>query len=347
MKCGWEGKWLDSYCRNRNDRYEGKEIVDKLGQLSKYDIKNEEKEGGLRIYPFEESCLKGASYDLTPTIIGMSVEFGMLEKVYRERVYPYKHYIYVKPKDTVLAVSYEYLSVPSNIAGYIVSRVSKVVEGFGHVSTSIDPNWRGSALIALNNPTNRPIKVYVGKNALGLSKPNPLATISFHYLNTKCQDGDADYHQGMRLDLLETLQYKNRQGFKAWTRRCFCRRRKKFTDFFFAYCEQISQSDILDKEKWMKFIGALSDVPLEEPKENFCAFCKNYAAVEKKGNVQVWDFVIKEGAITRLWNVVEKYWDPFRNLVLFIVVVIVMLGLLPEEWINRLKVFLDIWPCLG
>jgi len=52
-----------------------------------------------------------------------------------------------------LVVTKEYISVPSNIVGYVVSRVSKVSEGFGHVSTSIDPNWKGALLIAL-----KPIK---------------------------------------------------------------------------------------------------------------------------------------------------------------------------------------------
>lgn len=302
--------------------------MERYGQLSKHDIRRERKlNGGLRIYPFRASCLKGASYDLTPTIVGMSVEYGMLEKVYRERKYPFKHYIYVKPKDTVLAVSYEYLAVPEYIAGYVVSRVSKVVEGFGHVSTSIDPNWKGSALIALNNPTKRPIKVYVGRNALGASKPNPLATVSFHYLNTPCKPEEREYHQGMRLDLLKALQYKNRRGVKAWLRRIVCKKRRDFTDFFFEFSERIPGNIVMNEKSWTKFVEELTDVPLEAPNRasgGGCAYCKNYSEIERKGNAQVWDFVIKESFASRGVHFFENHFGVIKLLIKIIVLILVV-----------------------
>lgn len=116
------------------------------GQLGRLDILKEKK-SGLIIYPYESRYLKAASYDLTPTVVAMSSKIGMLETVYREKNYKKdRYFILVHPKDTVLIISNEYLNVPENIAGYISSRVSKVVEGFGHISTTIDPNWTGALL---------------------------------------------------------------------------------------------------------------------------------------------------------------------------------------------------------
>ena len=167
------------------------------GQLSKYDLKREqESKKGLKIFPFDKYCIKAASYDLTPTIVAMSSKVGMLETVYREKLpVEDRYYIYVRPKDTVLIVSNEYLIVPSNIAGYVSSRVSKVVEGFGHISTTIDPNWSGAALIAVSNPSTQMLKIYVGRNVAQKGIPNQLATVTFHYLHNSCKKKDKEQKQ--------------------------------------------------------------------------------------------------------------------------------------------------------
>ena len=112
----------------------------------------------------------------------MSSRTGMLETVYRESKYPFHHYIIVSAKDSILVVSNKYIHVPKYIAGRVVSRVSKVVEGFGRSSTSIDPGWSGAALIALSNPSNKPIKVRVGTSLHNVVPENPLATVIFNYL---------------------------------------------------------------------------------------------------------------------------------------------------------------------
>ena len=58
------------------------------GQLSKHDILQEiEKKDGLKIFPCYPSCLKAASYDITPTLVAMSAKLGMLETVYCEACY--------------------------------------------------------------------------------------------------------------------------------------------------------------------------------------------------------------------------------------------------------------------
>ncbi|MBQ9234484.1 MAG: hypothetical protein IJ167_10705, partial [Lachnospiraceae bacterium] len=211
----------------------------KYGQLSSKDIEKEKAvQTGLKIVPFSDNCLKGASYDISPTIIAMSTKVGMLETVYCDKSDPDKYYIYVKAKDTVLAISKEYIVLPSYMAGYVVSRVSKVSEGFRHVSTSIDPNWNGALLIGLSNPTNKSIKVFVGGND-NREKNDSLATITLHYLNTSCEENNIEY-RGMRLDLLNKIRYSDysRKGIRNWFYKVFYIRRKKYTDFFFRYCDR-------------------------------------------------------------------------------------------------------------
>lgn len=88
------------------------------GQLGRQDyIDERNREGGLRIEPFNEHIdLKLASYDITPTMIAMSAKCGLLETVYQKK--DMSLYIKVRPGDTVLVVSNEFISVPPYMAGY-------------------------------------------------------------------------------------------------------------------------------------------------------------------------------------------------------------------------------------
>lgn len=271
------------------------------GQLSRYDILAEINEtDGLRISPFNQNCIKAASYDITPTIVAMSVKTGMLETVYKEKGYiNERYYIYVHPKDTVLAISNEYLIVPPYIAGYVTSRVSKVVEGFGHISTTIDPNWRGAALIALSNPSNQLLKVYVGLSNENGFPPNQLATITFHYLRNACQIGDIEeVHQGMRLDLLKKIGYRNHKGVRAWMRKVFCRRRKAFTDYFFASCEK--RYPKLDIQQWETFLDEFS-------LRSFSVEKAEDPVSSKMAKKSAQDFIVTENVFIRLWHWLCKY----------------------------------------
>lgn len=299
-----------------------------MSQLSKNDFLNET---GLKIIPFDSRCLKGASYDVSPSIIAMSTKLGMLETVYRDKNYPYKLYIYVKAKDTVLVVTKEYISVPSNIAGYVVSRVSKVSEGFGHVSTSIDPNWKGALLIALSNPSNKPIKVFVGNN-IGL-KSNSLATVSFHYLNTALSDISPVY-DGMRLQLLRELCFSQRKGVKAWFRNLIHPYRKKFTNFFFDFCD-ISE---LNEKNWPSI---MSDIQGDLPKSE-CTYCKNFIDAKKKKHKQhLGDFIITESLPLRFIHYFKKYWPVFCKTIAIIVFSLAFFDILPSEAKEKIEEILE------
>lgn len=300
-----------------------------MGQLSKVDMEREFEEDGLKIIPFVENCKKAASYDITPTIIAMSAKVGMLENVYREPHYNKdKYYILVHPKDTVLIVSNEYLIVPPNIAGYVSSRVSKLVEGFGHISTTIDPNWKGAALIALSNPSNQPLKVYVGASKEGEGSQNQLATITFHYLNTQCAIADIDgAYRGMRLDLLEKIMYTNKRGFKAFWRNVFYSRRKKFTDYFMSVCKE-KYGDIDDKE-WLEILDEFSYLDFSKLKEDNT---NKYSS--KKAKINARDFIITENILTRIVYFLQKKQDAIIKIFVIIILGLIALGIIPQNFLE-------------
>lgn len=312
--------------------------MDKLGQLSRKDVLYEQNSKGLMIFPFNEGNLKGASYDITPTIIAMSTATGLLETVYRDKRDRGQFYIYVKAKDTVLAVSNECLMVPPYIAGYVVSRVSKVAEGFGHVSTSIDPNWKGSVLIALSNPTNKPIRVSVGGRP---SDQNPLATVSFHYLNTPCDEKEREEHQGMRMDLLDAVKYSNRRGIRAWLQRTLHPYRRKFTDVFISFYKD-SDIEEVKEDKWTKFVNQLQGAPTR-PNCEGCRFFVESAFREKRLPS---DFVVNEGVFARVVHWGQRHKQVFKTIGV-VVVVLVLSNCLPNEWKDKIAEILSAIKLLG
>lgn len=305
------------------------------GYLSKYDIANEsEKENGLTIFPYDARCQKLASYDLTPTIIAMSSKKGMLETVYRETGYLQdRYYILVHPKDTVLIVSNEYIIVPHYIAGYISSRVSKVVEGFGHISTTIDPNWSGAMLIAVSNPSNQMLKIYVGNTHCPADSPNQLATVTFHYLNTSCEAKDKErMHTGMRTDLLKGISYTNRHGLRAWFRKVRYARNRKFTDYFFSVCKHMEEG--FNKEAWETFLKDFSYLTAVPPKtEN----------TSRKAMKIAKDFIVTENSGVRFGQFLNKHKRMITLLAVIVFYALWRFGLLPEPVV---KTIVDIFQML-
>ena len=313
-------------------------MVELTGQLSNVDIEHEcNKTESLQIREFDASHLKAASYDITPSIIAMSAKLGMLETVYREPSFPFRHYIVVSAKDSILAVSNEYLHLPSHIAGHVVSRVSKVIEGFGHISTSIDPGWSGALLIALSNPSSKPLKVYVGKSLYDNTSNNPLATVSFHYLNSEARVEKTNSYRGMRLDLLEKVYYKNKTGIRAWIQKLMHPRRRAFTDYFFEYCKTYAGKQNL--ENWEVFIHAFSgrSVKIEPIDQSEAA----KSLSRKKTNP--YEFVICETIWIRF-----AYWCKnrayiFRWIAILAFVALVLSGKLENTVIEVITAILQIW----
>lgn len=64
--------------------------------------------------------------------------------------------------------------------GTIHSRVSLVSQGFGHISTTVDPTWKGPLLIALNNPSSEKKRLILED----AGKTQAFATLILYHLNS-------------------------------------------------------------------------------------------------------------------------------------------------------------------
>lgn len=308
------------------------------GQLSRDDIINElNSNKGFKIFIGDglddtvQKHIKYSSYDITPSIVALSSKTGMLEKVYKNKS-PLinSYYIYVKPKDTVLIVSNECVCLPNYISGYVTSRVSNVVHGFGHISTTIDPTWSGGLLIALSNPSNRAIKIEVGissvENESGeledIKTSQTLATLTFHYLHS-VYTGDVIEYKSMRIDLLKKIEYRKRKGIRALLRKCFYRKRCKFTDYFFEYIKILD--NITEPEKsWNKFI------------EEF-GFVYNKQAENKSA----YDFVVKENVFNKMKHFyINHKGSIWVFIILLIISILFLCGIINKDLFELIMIFI-------
>lgn len=164
---------------------------------SRNNIKEAIKNGHIQIYPYEEKNLTGIGYNLSTTNFAFSVSKGVLLAI-RRRISEngVEHYVVIPPHDTVLFFSKEYIAVDDTLAGTIHSKVSSVSQGLGHISTTLDPTWKGQLLISVNNPTNEKIEFDLDKNS------GNLLTMLVFELKTKVTGSNIhDNNQG-RCDLL-------------------------------------------------------------------------------------------------------------------------------------------------
>lgn len=131
------------------------------------------------------------------------------------RFCPEQQYVYIEPRDTALVLSKEYIQMPANISGNVFSRVSTVSSGLGHISTTIDPMWKGALLIAISNPSSEPIKLMLrDKTAENI----PLATVTLQYLHTPVDSKTThSNHLPARVDLLEKYLYDVAESKNRWT----------------------------------------------------------------------------------------------------------------------------------
>ncbi|MDO4168378.1 MAG: hypothetical protein Q4D45_00645 [Lachnospiraceae bacterium] len=174
------------------------------GNLSDVDIQREMANGRIFIAPFDSKQLQPSGYNLTPTNFFYSTKkrkFLLLHKNEEES------YVIIDRSDTVLTITRESIVISPTLTGAFYSKVKIVSEGFGHVSTTLDPNWEGQLLISINNPTNHKLKFSIKKNVYGNEIYNSFVTLEFTYLNTpslKIPDNPP-----WRLDILDTAIEKN------------------------------------------------------------------------------------------------------------------------------------------
>ena len=306
------------------------------GQLSNVDIKNElKKEGGMSIITCMDinKNIHAASVDITPTIVCMSAKSGMLQTVYDKRTQSANsYYIYVKPHDTILIISNELITLPNYISGYVTSRVSNIVNGFGHICTTIDPNWQGALLIGLNNPTNRTIKIDVGtttrfstdKNMAYPTDKKPLATLTFHYLSTETKEHTSKY-SSMRTDLLKQICYKDRHGVKSFIRKVFHPKQRKFTDYFFEYLH-FHENEMKTRSGWMQFLNEFSVFNSSQRSQSGnSTHCK-----------RAFDFVVKENIFNRTKHLFDNHKTAVTVVIAIIFLVIYKSCLKDSEILNAI-----------
>ncbi|AFA48225.1 dCTP deaminase domain-containing protein [Acetobacterium woodii] len=158
--------------------------ADLPGMLSDVDIRNSMKLKKMSILPFTEKKLTGLGYNLSPSGFVFSTSKGFAEEVKNRNG---EKYVQVDPHDTVLVLTKEYLWLDRTLAGTIHSRVRIVSQGFGHISTTIDPLWRGPLLISLNNPTSKKLKLVIEKTSVRGIEDNTFCTVVFQKLITAAE----------------------------------------------------------------------------------------------------------------------------------------------------------------
>lgn len=181
----------------------------KGGVLSDADIQREIKNGNIFIAPFVQAQLQPSGYNLTPTRFFYSTKKKQFLPVIENEE---ETYVVIDKNDTVLVRTRESISISHILSGAFYSKVKVVSEGFGHVSTTLDPSWEGQLLISLNNPTNKKHKFSIEKEVYGKRICNSFVTLEFMYLNEPALNL-ADNPPG-RLDILDSTIERNISRFK-------------------------------------------------------------------------------------------------------------------------------------
>ncbi len=179
------------------------------GVLSDVDIQREMKSGNIFIAPFIQAQLQPSGYNLTPTKFFYSTKKKQFLPIIKNEE---ETYVMIDRNDTVLVRTRESIAIAPTLTGAFYSKVKVVSEGFGHVSTTLDPNWEGQLLISLNNPTNRRLKFSIEKEVYGKKICNSFVTLEFMYLN-HAAIYPSDNPPG-RLDILDNTLKRNVSIFK-------------------------------------------------------------------------------------------------------------------------------------
>ncbi|MEW6492078.1 MAG: hypothetical protein AB1589_05955 [Cyanobacteriota bacterium] len=113
----------------------------------------------IHIYPFLDNNLTPVGYDLS---VGDSYASaskpGRIDIKAGDRVS-------IKPGDTVLITTLEKIGMPKNrtVSALVLSKVSKVSKGLSHISTTIDPDWKGELLVAIHNHSRISVSIGYGE----------------------------------------------------------------------------------------------------------------------------------------------------------------------------------------
>ena len=169
----------------------------------------------LLIAPYDDANVKGCGYNLTATEFIYSTKKKRLLTIHKSN-----HgatFVYLPRHDTALILTREYIKLSGRLAGAFYSRVQLVSQGLGHISTTLDPCWDGMLLFAVNNPSNRRIRLVISESPEGNMKYTGIATM---VLSPTRPDGNSPEqvvpsldNPPMRLDVLKRLTYQPKHIF--------------------------------------------------------------------------------------------------------------------------------------
>lgn len=269
----------------------------RYGQLSREDILRELDANELVIKPLlenprDDQNIKTASFDISPSCLIMSVKRGSFMRIHssmshcakghrnpewhcsacqrkqqdsQEKTQSFSScteqlYVYIEPRDTALVLSREYLQLPAYMSGNVFSRVSTVSSGLGHISTTIDPLWKGALLIAISNPSSEPVRLVIKD---GDSRNIPLATVTLQYLNSPVDPSTVHCtHLPARVDILERYLYSVEESksrivlLKKFIYRFFHTKDHNLT---VRLIDNLKNQKDIDPVKWAEYLEGLED----------------------------------------------------------------------------------------
>ena len=132
--------------------------------MKKDDIKQKK----LLIAPFDEQSLTPVGYDLR---VGDRY-LKMRTKLREFRRLKENEELTIEHNEVVAIETVEYVGMPQNktCSGILVSKVSVAEMGLSHISTSLDPDYKGKLIITLTNHSNRKVR---------LRRKQPFCTVIF------------------------------------------------------------------------------------------------------------------------------------------------------------------------
>jgi len=141
--------------------------------LSNNDIKRElVKAKNMSIHPLIIDNIKGSSINLTASKYAWKVSDKNSAVVDNKIIIP--------PNDTVCIYTQEAIWVSRRLGGTYHPRVSLVSKGLGHISTTLDPQYKGLSLVAVPNHTSSPIEIRLEE---------PFVSIMLYYLESPATTG--------------------------------------------------------------------------------------------------------------------------------------------------------------
>lgn len=159
--------------------------------LSNNDIKEELiKAKNLAIHPLKVENVKGSSINLTASKYAWNI--GNKKTAVTED----QKKIVIPPNNTVCIFTKEAVWVSRRIGGTYHPRVSLVAKGLGNISTTLDPQWYGLSLVAVNNPTDSPIEIKIGE---------AFVSVMLYYLKTPATKGIIE-NQASRPDIYSKFE---------------------------------------------------------------------------------------------------------------------------------------------